>query len=331
MNVKLEKTKLSEEQQNSQDLQSEEIKKKRTKKKKPPKGGRWTVAALFIFTVLIGAVFYLKTELPLVWEKVSSPLIISNLDDGEKFDPLPIISQIDNLTRDLRGDYGFYVYRFADDRSYGLKQNQVFQAASLMKLPVMLTLYQEVEKGNLNLETEYQLNEKDKVSGAGILQDKPIGSIYTYRQLVNLMGQYSDNTAFAVIRKILGDKEIEATIDNLGMRQTSLRDFTTTPADMGLFFQKLYQGSLLTNQHRDEILSFLTNTAFENWLPVGMPNDVQIAHKIGRDIGVVADAGLVLAKKPLVVVLMSDGVKQSQAEEVLPKISSLVSTFEKLQ
>jgi len=331
MNLKMEKTQKDQKEKFLDESETSVPKIKKIKKKKPPKGGRWTVAALFILTVLIGAIFYLKTELPLVWEKVSTPLIISNLTDEETFDPLPLLSQIGNLTNNLRGNYGFYVYRFADDRSYGLKQNQIFQAASLMKLPVILTLYQEAERGNLNLETEYKLVEEDKVNGAGILQNKQAGTIYTYRQLAELMGQYSDNTAFAVIRKVLTDKKIEATINSLGMRQTSLRDFTTSPADMGIFFQKLYQNSLLTNHDRNEILSFLTNTAFEDWLPAGVPSDIQVAHKIGRDIGVMADAGLILGKKPLVVVLMSDGIKQSQAEEVFPKISLLISSFEKLQ
>jgi len=331
MNLKMEKTQKDQKEKFLDESETSVPKIKKIKKKKPPKGGRWTVAALFILTVLIGAIFYLKTELPLVWEKVSTPLIISNFTDEETFDPLPLLSQIGNLTNNLRGNYGFYVYRFADDRSYGLKQNQIFQAASLMKLPVILTLYQEAERGNLNLETEYKLVEEDKVNGAGILQNKQAGTIYTYRQLAELMGQYSDNTAFAVIRKVLTDKKIEATINSLGMRQTSLRDFTTSPADMGIFFQKLYQNSLLTNHDRNEILSFLTNTAFEDWLPAGVPSDIQVAHKIGRDIGVMADAGLILGKKPLVVVLMSDGIKQSQAEEVFPKISLLISSFEKLQ
>jgi len=84
-----------------------------------------------------------------------------------------------------------------------------FLAASLMKLPVMITLYQKVETGKVDLETKYILKEKDKRTGAGILQNRTVGSSYSYRELAELMGHYSDNTAFFVLRNILTDQEIQ--------------------------------------------------------------------------------------------------------------------------
>jgi len=58
------------------------------------------------------------------------------------------------LTKDLRGSYGVYVYRMDDRKEYGLNQDKIFPAASLMKLPVMITLYQKVETGKVDLENK---------------------------------------------------------------------------------------------------------------------------------------------------------------------------------
>jgi len=297
-------------------------------KKHPPKGGPWTIVVLFGLTLLAIAFFYLKVQIPILWQKITSPLVITGGRPKATFNPDLILANVTNLTKDLRGEYGLYVYRFDDQNEYSLRQNEIFPAASLMKLPAMICFYQEVEKGNLDPETKYNLREIDKVFGAGILQSKLSGSTYTYQQLIEYMGQYSDNTAFKVIRRVLGDEKIKQTINDLGLSQTSLADFTTTPKDIGRLFQKLYQGKIINDEHRDEMLKFLIKTAFEDWLPKGIPSDVRIAHKIGKDLGTFSDGGIIFADKPYIIVVMSKDAREIEANEVLPKISGLVWEWE---
>jgi beta-lactamase class A len=185
-----------------------------------------------------------------------------------------------------------------------------------------------VEKGNLDPETKYTLKEADKVLGAGILQGKLSGSTYTYRQLVQFMGQYSDNTAFKVIRRVLGDDKIKSTIDGLKMSETSLKDFTTTPKEIGQLFRQLYQGKIIKDESREEMLGFLTKTAFEDWLPKGIPGNIRVVHKIGKDLGTFSDGGIVFTDKPFVMVMMSRNASEIEANEVLPKISKTIWDFE---
>jgi len=45
---------------------------------------------------------------------------------------------------------------------------------------------------------------------------------------------------------------------------------------------------------------------------------------VGAEIGVIADAGIVFAEKPYLLVILSEGVIETEAREVLPKISELV-------
>jgi beta-lactamase class A len=301
---------------------------KKPRKKQPPKGGRWSIIIFFLLTLLAIALVYLKTNLPLFWQKITAPLIITNKQVNLRFEATPVLDQIQSLTKDLRGKYGVYVYELDDKNQYGVYQNEKFPAASLMKLPVMFLFYQEVEEGKIDPEAKYTLKENDKVLGAGILQGKSAGTVYTYRQLIEYMGQYSDNTAFKVMRRILTDQKIQQAIDDLGMTKTSLKDFETSPVDIGLFFQKLYQGRIITTEHRDELLNFLTKTAYEDWLPAGVTRGIRVAHKIGRDTGTFSDGGIVFADKPYIIVIMSKDAREIEANEVLPKISSLVWDFE---
>jgi len=309
---------------------------KKPVRKEKAGNGRRVIIGLFLTTVVVSLGFWLKAEIPGLWEKITSPLVISDIPLQKKFDPSSVLTEIENLTKGLRGTYGVYVYQLDGKNEYGIHQGEIFPAASLMKLPVMLTLYQEAQlrQGSAGqasvdfLETKYKLTEKDKINGAGILQGKPVGSTYTYRQLAEFMGQYSDNTANNILVKVLGQEKIQQTISKLGMTKTSFKNYTTTPEDIGIFFCQLYQGGVVNNQHREEILKFLTKTAFEDWIPAGLANDIRVAHKIGKDTGTFSDAGIIFVQKPFILVIMSKNTKESEVKETLPKITKAVWEWE---
>ena len=88
------------------------------------------------------------------------------------------------------------------------------------------------------------------------------------------------------------------------MTKTSLVKNETTPADVGLFFRKLYAGSIVSREHRDEILGYLTETFDESRIPAGVPEGTRVAHKIGIEIGIISDAGIVFSQKPFILVIM---------------------------
>lgn len=278
-----------------------EVKKIKKKRVKPPfVDGRWTIVGLFLITVLASLFFYLQTEAPRLWQKITSPAVISTLPG--RFDPTPVFGEIESLTKDLHGTYGLYVYRLDEKIEYGLHQDEVFPAASLIKLPVMLTLYQEAEKGNLDLAD--------------------------YKKMAEAMGKRSDNTVFNQLVKILGEEEIQRTIDDLGMSKTLFKKNETTPADIGLFFQKLYEGEIISDEHREEILGFLTDTDFEDRIPAGIPLEVRVAHKIGTELGSFSDAGIIFSQKPFILVIISKNTREAEANQVLPKIARAIWEFE---
>ena len=74
-------------------------------------------------------------------------------------------------------------------------------------------MYMEDEAGNIDLDEKYTLKNSDKVTGAGSLYGKPAGYQTTYRNLVQLMGKQSDNTAFKVLSKQIEEEDINRTLD----------------------------------------------------------------------------------------------------------------------
>ena len=243
----------------------------------------------------------------------------TNEDNAQK-----AVSEFNQKTKNLSGIYGLYVIDLRNGYRYGIYEETVFQAASLIKLPVIAAAYMEEEKGNLDLVTKYKLKNSDKVEGAGSLYLKPVGYEISYRDLLRLMGKQSDNTAFRIIRNILGDEIINQVAKEIGMEKTSLSKNETNPKDIGIFFEKLWKGEIVNTAHKDEILNYLTDTSFESWLVPGVPEEVRVAHKYGREVNVVNDAGIVFAPKPYVVVILSKGVVEKEADENFPELSRII-------
>lgn len=195
-----------------------------------------------------------------------------------------------DATNDYSGIYSFYIYDIKGGYYYGMGHKETMQAASLIKLPVM---YLAMKNG----------------------ED---------RTLIEAMGKRSDNSAFNKTVSKLGRENINRAIMDLGMSHTSLDKNITTPEEVGIFFKKLYLNEILNNEDSKLLQSYMTDTIFENWLRSGIPEEIKVVHKYGREARSVSDAGIVMADKPFVLVIMTDGVIESEADELFPKLTKLL-------
>ena len=108
------------------------------------------------------------------------------------------------------------------------------------------------------------------------------------------------------------------------MAKTSLSENITTPEERGIFFKKLYKNELLSAEKTSDLENYMTDTAFEKWLRPGLPDAVRLVHKYGREVHVVNDAGIVMSDKPFVIVIMTDGVIESEADMLIPDLARIL-------
>ena len=319
-------------------------------RKEPPKpwGKRERLIVFCVLVITVGAsgILYLtsrawklpglpRIKLPTISLPFLSQETIVIEGDSEKLEvqkkSQEVISAFRQKTNDLTGVYGLYVIDLTTGFGYGVNEDEEFEPASLNKLPVMAGIYLEEEKGSLSLEAKYRLRNDDKVGGAGSLYSKPEGFEITYRDLIRLMGKQSDNTAFNILKNTLDAETIESTLDKIGMESTSLSENKTTPKDIGRFFEELWNGNIVNSEHKEELLGYLTDTLYEEWIAAGVPDDVRVAHKFGREINVVNDAGIVYGQRPFVIVLLSKGIVEREADKILPELARVIYDIENRQ
>ena len=319
-----------DEDQESEEFEVRDFKKENKKRRKEPprpwgKRERYTVLVFLLATVLISGVLAASSR---NWKLPGFPQIKFSGVPKVSFDFLrgetitigPGKNEVDarlltkaekikigfqTRTRSLSGTYAFFVTDLESGFSFGKNENEVMTAASLIKLPVIALIFIESEEERISLD------------------EKPEGSNFTFRQLAEEMGKKSNNSAQAIVANFFGREKIQSVIDSLGMEDTSYIENETTAYDVGLLLQKIWSKEIISENSRDEIMDYLTNTIYEDWIKKGIP-EVRVAHKYGREVHVISDAGVVFAEHPFILVVMTEGIVEAEANAFIPEFSGLV-------
>jgi beta-lactamase class A len=244
--------------------------------------------------------------------------------------PVPdLASQLDPLFNQAVGTFGVVVSDpISGTQLYSRNTAVVFPAASLIKLPIAVTVYQAASQGSISLETVLTMDASVIVGGTGSIQYDPPGSTYTVRELTARMLYDSDNTATNMLIDHLGGfAPVNQAMQQIGATQTLLqrrmmdfearaagRDNFTSPADMALLLRQLHNGTLPDAAGAQEIITALTQTTDRQKIPALLPPEVGVAHKIGVLPLVEHDAGIVLVPgQPYILVVMSQGLSSNAA------------------
>ena len=280
---------------------------------------------------------------PIVYESESVDRPVAEVDvlsDSDGIDPAlfliekeidsvdDLISRIDGITDSKMGKYGWYVQSMVTGNYYGRNYDFVFTAASVNKVPIVVSFLEEVEAGRADLDSVYRLRSLDKEDGTGHLQYASPGTEFSYKELITFIGQESDNTSVNAIVNDVGKTTIQSYIDVWQMSNTVLIGNKSSPQDMGNLFGLIYHDKILTSDLKEFFFDTLTGTEFEDRISAGVPNGIRVAHKIGNQIQVWNDCGIVYAPRAYVLCIMTDGIRESEAQVVLPEISRLVWEWE---
>ncbi|MFT0813359.1 serine hydrolase [Synechococcus sp. OH20] len=183
----------------------------------------------------------------------------------------------------------------------GVRPDQAFPAASVIKIPILLAFFQAVETGQVRLDEPLALREDLKAGGAGVLQTRPLGSQVSALEAATLMSTLSDNFATNLIIDRLGGQEaLNQKFRQWGLQHTQISWWlpdlegtnTSSPRDMVWLLSQVEQGRMLSRRSRDRFLDILWRTQRPSYFRPHLGQEVRIAHKTGTLRSVVGDAGI---------------------------------------
>jgi beta-lactamase class A len=229
-----------------------------------------------------------------------------------------------NYTSKYQGEYGVYFYDLTTGQEFGINDDDQFTSASCEKIPINLYLDQRIQSGAVNLQATLTYTQADDEDGTGSIQYQPVGTQYTIDELSKLSITQSDNVAANMLIGYLGMTNIKNYMRQVGGQVVVDDQNVSCPSDMGLYLKLAYHLYESGSPLGSELMSNLENTDFNDRLPALLPQSVKVAHKIGSELHVINDAGIVYANHPYILVVMSKNINDAEAPAVIANISKTV-------
>lgn len=125
---------------------------------------------------------------------------------------------------------------------------------------------------------------------------------------LQLLIQQSDDTAWQYFNDFLGHAALQDYAQSLGLASYDVDANSISTTDVAKLLRQLYLGHLLDARDTHLLLSFMTNTNYEDIVTPAVPTGDKIYHKVGLIDDNVNDAAIITSgQKSLVLVVFTDG------------------------
>lgn len=217
-------------------------------------------------------------------------------------------------------------------------------AASTMKVPVMLALFREVDRGALRLDQPVPVRNEFRsiVDGSPFALEQEedgdpelYGALGQSRPLEELMRRMivrSSNLATNLLIELARPERVMELMRALGARDIRVLrgvedekayaaglNNTTTAYDLMLVLRAIAERRAVTPAASEAMLAILAAQEFKEKIPAGLPAGVAVANKTGDITGIHHDAAIVMpeGEPPYVLVVLTKGFADEAAANAL--------------
>jgi beta-lactamase class A len=234
-----------------------------------------------------------------------------------------LAAALDSMADAHRGIVGYTVHALETGERIERLGDEPFQTASLIKVPILVTLFDMVEKGQISLDDRVRVLKVDKVPGSGMLQNLHDGLEVTIRDLSFLMITISDNTATNLLLDKVPMRRVWEKMEALGLPRTKVHSKSflritsvamdssakyglgvTTPNEMARLYALLAQGRAVSPAADSAMLAIMRGTQSEEKLQ-RFAGGVRAAHKSGETDQVRTECTLWSLKQQVVVCVLT--------------------------
>ena len=251
------------------------------------------------------------------------------------FDTETLQEQLEEIAEGYEGVYGVVALEPVSGTKVSLLEDEEFMAASIGKLPPFVTLYRAAARGELDLEEEISILSEDVQDyGFGGLNYFPTGHSLSLRECAYRLVNHSDNTAWAMLERRLGEEKVRTELRDAGIEDSRYLDdlsgYLTTPNDVLLLLEKISNPRFTSEELSAEMLDAMTETTLEDRIPEKLPGDVRVAHKTGSYENNFGDAGIVFykdsqgAEKRYYLVVLAKDTGEYEARDAIQEMSLAV-------
>jgi len=263
-----------------------------------------------------------------------------------------IEEEVKNKLEKQPGTYAIAFKDLSTGETLLINEKESFHAASTMKTPVMIEVYEQAAEGKFSLTDSILIKNdfKSIVDGTSFSLDSAEDSekvLYTLTsskrtldELVYDMIIVSSNLATNIIIELVDAKKVTQSMRDLGAKDIQVMrgveddkafaqglNNTVTAYDLMLIFEKMANGETVSKQASDAMIDILLDQKFNTIIPAKLPADVKVAHKTGSITGVHHDSGIVFlpdGRKYVLVILSKNLEDEEAATDGMASVSEII-------
>jgi beta-lactamase class A len=205
-------------------------------------------------------------------------------------------AKLAGLAAEVDGDVGIYVHNLRTGVTAEVNADSVFPTASMIKVPILVTLFDQIGKGTVDIHQRMTYTDSLSYPGTDILGSFKDSATIEVSQLVMLMLTMSDNTASLWLQSLAGGGEaINRWLEQHGFEHTRMNSRTpgrrgdwerygwgqTTPREMARLVTMIREGKAVSEAASEEMYRGLTRSYWNGQALAELPPWVQAASKQG--------------------------------------------------
>lgn len=203
---------------------------------------------------------------------------------------------LEEILGDFKGTAGVYVCHLKKGREAGVNADTLFPTASIVKVPILIGLFDKIEQGELTYRQPLIYRDSLSYGGSGLMQFFRDSSQTELSQLAALMITYSDNTTSLWSQALAGGgNSINKVMEEYGFDHTRVNSRTpgreqswekygwgqTTPREMATLLTKIRRSEIISPAASEEMYRLMTNIYYDDYALSQIPPYVQTASKQG--------------------------------------------------
>ena len=262
--------------------------------------------------------------------------------------------RVDSLAREAGAETIAVAWEdLATGQHFFRNERETFHAASTMKVPVMLALFEAISRGELSLQQPVTVKNEfvsilDGSRYALEAREDSDAELYTLigttRPLEDLMRRMivrSSNLATNILIEFVGAPNVMRLMSSIGANDIKVlrgveddkayhagMNNTTTAYDLLLVLKTVAERKAISPQASDAMLEILKAQEHNDGIPAGLPKEIRVAHKTGSITKISHDAAVVYAdafSRPYILVILTRGIARGEdADRVIREISRLI-------
>ncbi|MCL4522692.1 MAG: class A beta-lactamase-related serine hydrolase [Acidobacteria bacterium] len=266
-------------------------------------------------------------------------------------------TNIERITRSVNAKWGIYIKCMETGEEISLNVDEAMDTMSVIKIPLMVEVFRQIDAGKFALTDRVELKETDKRPGTGVLRSLDAGASLTIKDLLTLMIIVSDNSATDMLyEKVGGIEPVNQLMQSYSLpsikatglaaewfkairEAPSAREFhlegkmpfgLSSPRDMGKLLEKIYKGEAVSKAASDQMLQIMRGQVYSSRLPKYVTG-YRVPHKTGDFLPFIGnDVGLLESQNRHIVICVftarHDGIG-ANLEDAIARVSEQVANF----